>query len=251
MQRKSHGEIEWLEFDLLQEVPKLRHGVFLRHGGVSKPPYGPLNLRHGHGDEDRHVQTNLERVQMILGADRLVHATQVHGTHLVEVDSADLTDIPMCDGLFTSTPHIGLLIKHADCQAAIFYDPLNHAAACVHSGWKGSVQNIYSHTVAALQKRYGSRPEELLVGISPSLGPTAAGFVNYQTELPHTFWEYRVSLNHFNFWEISRQQLIEAGVLAGHIEIAEICNYTESDDYFSYRREGVTGRHGTAVALLV
>jgi purine-nucleoside/S-methyl-5'-thioadenosine phosphorylase / adenosine deaminase len=249
MQRKNDGAVEWLEFDLLQAIPGLRHGVFLRHGGVSQPPFGALNVKEGLGDADQNVQTNLQRVQRTLGADRLICATQVHGRELAEIDSVKSAERPVCDGLFTSEPGIGLIIRQADCQAAIFYDPRHHAVACVHSGWRGSVQNIYAETVRRMSNRYQSRPEELLVCISPSLGPDRAEFVNYRTELPEAFLEFQIRPNYFDFWEISRRQLIESGVQPSRIEIAQICTYNAPADFFSYRRDGVTGRHSTAVVL--
>ena len=141
------------------------------------------------------------------------------------------------------------MIKHADCQAAIFYDPVHHAVSCVHAGWRGNVQNIYAHAIAFMAGKFHSQPADILVCISPSLGPHFSEFKNYKTEFPESFWPFQIRPNYFNLWEISRTQLQECGILPHHIEIASICTYANEQDFFSYRRDKVTGRNATVVAL--
>lgn len=247
MQRREKNGIVWLEFELLVPFPELVQGVFLRHGGVSKDDFSSLNLSFTSGDVIENVQENLKRVSDILEIPQIARSTQVHGTLVREVANADA--IFECDGLMTNQPGLGLLAQHADCQVAIFYDPVHKALATVHSGWRGSVQNIYAETIKAMNKRYGSQPEDLRVCISPSLGPESAEFINYETELLESFWKHQTSPNHFDFWAISQEQLLDCGIQPQHIEIARICTYANPDDYFSYRRNKMRGRHGTLAAL--
>lgn len=239
--------VQWLEFELLKPFPKLKHAVFLRHGGVSTGNFVSLNLSDSVGDDPRSVAANREKARGIVGAKSLLFSKQVHGCVVVEARSeGEFT----CDALTTDVPGVGLAVTHADCQAAIFYDPVHHAVANVHSGWRGSVGNIYAETVQFMQRRYGTKPADLHVAISPSLGPEKAEFVNFRTELPEAFWEYQVKPFHFDFWQISRSQLEACGVPEHHIQIAGICTFSVTEDYFSYRREKITGRHGTAVVLM-
>ena len=93
-------------------------------------------------------------------------------------------EIPTCDILTTRETERALMIHHADCQAAIFYDPVVHALANVHCGWRGSIQNVYQETLAHMFQTFGSKAENVLVAISPSLGPQNAEFVNFEQELP-------------------------------------------------------------------
>ena len=173
---------------------------------------------------------------------------QCHGKDIVEVSHCTLQPLKG-DALTTSDRGIALMIAHGDCQVAIIYDPIHHAVTNVHSGWRGSVQNIYAEAILHMKTAYGSKPEDLLVGISPSLGPTAAQFIHYRTELPESFWEYQIKPDYFDFWAISKAQLTQAGVLPHHIEIAGICTYSNPQDYFSYRFNRTTGRNGTVVIL--
>jgi polyphenol oxidase len=245
---KKQGNIEWLEFDLLQGHP-LRHGVFLRHGGHSKEAFESLNVSYDVGDKEEYVTQNIDQVKDILGVSKLTWAKQCHGKDISLINQYSPNEIHNCDALSTSTPGMALMIKHADCQAAIFYDPVQKVVSVVHSGWKGSVQNIYAHTVEFMKLNYNSKPENLLVCISPSLGPEDSEFINYKIELPKSFWKYQFKPDYFDFWAISEDQLKKAGVLANHIEIMRMSTRANEKDCFSFRRNKVTGRHGTVACL--
>jgi YfiH family protein len=249
MQTLEKNGVRWLEFDLLNNTKRLKHGVFLRHGGYSTGSYGSLNLG-GLGDSPESIQKNREKICGILGLEQLIFAQQCHGIHVNEVSSHSHETLLMGDAMTTSSPNLGLMINHADCQAAIFYDPMHHAVANVHAGWRGNVQNIYAETVAFMQHRYFSNPADLLVCISPSLGPENSQFVNYRSELPEDFWDFQIKPLYFDLWEISRMQLMRCGILPEHIEIARICTKANPEDYFSHRYDPKAGRHGTVVALI-
>lgn len=246
MIKKNFNSIEWLEFELLASCPEIEHKLFLKSGGFSQDCYASLNMSYHCGDQLEAVNKN----RKASGIEHYVGGFHVHGASVAEVTSSAIKEIPSCDALMTHIPGIGLLTTHADCQTALFYDPINRVVANVHSGWRGNVQNIYSRTIEALHNRYGSKPENLLVGVGPSLGPQHAQFIHYKTELPESFWEFRARDCYFNFWEIARIQLKNAGVLEHHIEIAEICTFSNPTDFFSYRRDKQCGRHATTIKLI-
>jgi hypothetical protein len=153
------------------------------------------------------------------------------------------------DAIFTTEKKIGLAVTHADCQAALLYDPVHEAVGVVHCGWRGSAQNIYARMVEAMQREIGTQPQNLIVCISPSLGPDHAEFKNYKQELPQDFWSFMVKPFHFDFWAISRKQLAACGVPDKNIETASICSYCNTKDYYSHRRDKHTGRNATVIAL--
>lgn len=230
MLRKKKNRITWLEFELLQLFPEVIHGVFL------DPPLGEV-----------HCLENIPIVQELFDVPTIARLKQCHKADLKEVTEGGFFED--YDGMVTANKEVGLLIRHADCQAAIFYDPIHHVVANVHSGWRGSALNIYQETVDQMEALYGSDPEDLIVCIGPSLGPEAAEFKHYKQELPENFWSYQVKPLYFDFWEISRMQLTEAGVPEEQIEVAEICTFTTEEECFSYRRNKKTFHHGTLVAL--
>lgn len=249
MQLNHQQGIFWGTFDLLSNCPRIKHGVFLKHGGCSTDAFASLNLGDNVGDLPINVMRNRQAACEILGLSKLAYGRQCHGKIVHQISNTEAAPRE-CDALTTNIPEIGLMITHADCQAGIIYDPVNHALANVHSGWRGSVLNIFAETVDFMKKQYQSSPDNLLICISPSLGPTDAQFINYQQELPQHFWEYQIKPTYFDFWEITRMQLMQCGVLENHIEIAGISTYSQSEDYFSYRRKNNTGRHGTIAVLL-
>ncbi len=246
MIRRKKENIEWLEFELLQEFPEVVHGVFLRHGGVSKKPFDSLNFGGGTGDDLEAIAQNRKLICELFGLSELISSKQIHGSRIELVSQERNLE---CDGLITLEKNKGLMIKHADCQAAIFFDPIQKVVANVHSGWRGSVQNIYANTVCKMRQELGCSPRDLRVCISPSLGPEKAEFVHFEKELPQSFWPYQVRPSFFDFWEIAKMQLKQTGVLEEHIEIAGLCTFCEKNDFFSYRRDKKTGRHGTVVAI--
>ncbi len=245
---KEKESVHWLEFELLADIPYLKHAIFLKQGGISGGDKTSLNLSPYVGDNPACVDANLAKVTKILSFTHLKWAKQIHGkllTILTDVQQA----VPPSDALATTLSSVGLLIHHADCQAAIIYDPMHHALAMVHCGWRGSVQNIYASTINSMQTLFGSRAEDLLIGISPSLGPENAEFIHYRQELPESFWQFQVKPNTFDFWAISEQQLLEAHVLKHHIQLAKIDTYANPNDYFSNRYNPSCGRHGTIAML--
>jgi YfiH family protein len=249
MQRKSHQGVAWLEFDLFLKYTQLQHGTFLRHGGFSRGPFSSLNLCYAVGDDPDDVTRNIQVVTDQLQLSCLVRCRQVHGTHVHAVTKMGSYTVLGCDALMTDIPDIGLLIQHADCQAAIIYDPVNHAIVNVHAGWRGNVLGIYEKVIAQMKKHYGSLPENLLVGISPSLGPDASQFINYKTEFPESFWRFQHKPLYFDLWAIAQMQLEEAGIRPENIEIARQCTFSNPQDFYSHRYSKIRGLHSTIVRL--
>lgn len=255
MQRFHDNRLQWLQFDLLSDIPRIRHSVFLRHGGYSEGPYASLNVGQQIGDDPSLVHANVALIEKTLRSeipewDKLVWGWGCHGKHIEEVDHSSPQTILECDGLITNIPRMTLMMKHADCQIALIYDPINHAIGNIHAGWRGSALNIYGEAIAKMQGQFGSDPANLLVCISPSLGPDESEFIHYRHELPEDFWQFQIRPAFFDFWAITEHQLQASGILPHHIEIARLSTYSNPHDYFSYRRDKITGRHATCITLI-
>lgn len=229
--------------------------MFNRHGGASAEPFSSFNTSYTVGDSASSVTENRARIKESLGIPSLISARQVHGDDIYCLDSKPQGDLEVdgYDALITDLPDVGIMIQHADCQAVILFDPQKKVVGAVHCGWRGSVLDILGKTVKAFTTRYKSLPENLLATISPSLGPCCSEFVNHQRELPPHFQCFHIGENHFDFWKISGEQLVAAGLKPSSITVSGKCTSCSSD-YFSYRRarrqgNGVTGRNGTVVAL--
>lgn len=247
MIRKEKMGISWLEFEIFQGLP-LQHAYFLRHGGISSPPYG-FNFSLFQGDNSANVKAHLSLVKDIISSKEIARSSLIHENTVEIVNRATEEDELTADGLVTKKVGLTLLTTFADCQCTLLYDPKKHVIANLHAGWRGNVSNIYGAAVTKLQEAYGCEPTDILAGVGPSLGPQHAQFINYSSELPESFMKFRCGDCHFDLWGVARNQLEEAGLLPEHIEVAGICTYAEKDDFFSYRREKLCGRHAGVITL--
>jgi YfiH family protein len=128
-------------------------------------------------------------------------------------------------------------------------DPRRKVVANVHVGWRGSINGIIARTLGAMVKRFGCQAHDIVAGIGPSLGPCCAEFVNYKKEIPEKFWSYKDAAHHFDFWAISRDQLVADGVLPENIAISHMCTKCNTELFFSYRAEGTTGRFAAVIGM--
>lgn len=242
---KEKNSITWFEFEQLQPYKQLRHAIFSRKLPKRLQDLDELNLSL---PSESNKAMAFEAVGMSKQT-REIQATQVHEDRIYVVSSETPSLIERCDAFISNSSHRALCIRHADCQSALFFDPKKDAIAAVHCGWRGSCQNIYKKTIGHLQTHFRSDPKDLLVCISPSLGPDAAEFKHFESELPQSFWRFQEKPSYFNFWEISRWQLEEQGVLSSNIEIANMCTFENSDHFFSYRRDKAEGRNMSIIWL--
>ncbi len=232
-----------------------RYGFFDRHGGAGTSPFDSMNVSYGVGDRKQSVSKNRQQIQKLLGSSSLLSAKQVHSDRIYSLTTPinSNREVENVDALITDQPGVGLMIQQADCQAVLLFDPVNSIVAAVHCGWRGNVSNILGKVVNRMISDFSTGPGELLVVISPSLGPCCAEFVNYKDELPEEFGLFMVSKDHFDFWQISKYQLINAGLTEANITVAGDCTCC-SGDYFSYRRSsristGVTGRNCSVIVM--
>jgi len=265
--RKSKNNI-WYGFFSQFYHAGIRHGISTRLGGVSTAPYMSLNLGMHTGDDPAKVQTNRRLFCSAVGVNysSVVSAQQVHKDTIAVVAHADAgrgadsyaDALCETDALVTANPDIPLLLLYADCVPILFFDPVQRVIAVAHAGWKGTVAQIGVKTLNTMQKYFGSRSDDCLVGIAPSIGPCCyevdEGVINPLSNSLNDWQD--VAVNHgerrwmLNLWEANRRQLLANGVLAANIAVAEVCTACNNELFFSYRAEaGVTGRLGALISL--
>jgi hypothetical protein len=242
-------------FRLLGGCTGLKHAVFTRLGGVSSAPFTSLNVSYDTKDEAWKVRENLRRIRAALASPSLLYARQVHGSTILTLHQRPPVDpdrpYPLAgiDGFVSGVPGLAMMIKVADCQAVLLFDRRRQVAAAVHAGWRGSAQDLPGKAVRVMMREFRCRPTDIVAGISPSLGPCCAEFRNWRTELPESFLTYEVRPTYFDFWAISRAQLMEAGIPGENIEIAGLCTRCHPEVFYSYRGEGRTGRFAVTIGL--
>jgi hypothetical protein len=276
---KHRNGVSFLEFPNFARFSGIRHGVFTRNTGKSSGPFQSLNVSFGVGDDDHNVRENRSIISRCMEEKDLVFAEQVHGirvmtftkggkaSYVLNVDvslDGEYSEIPeekfggfdsdserelIGDALVTNIPKKFLVVQVADCQSILMHDPVRQVVANVHSGWRGSINNIIGRTIKAMEKNFGCISSDVIAGIGPSLGPCCAEFVNYEKEIPKAYWKYKDDMDHFDFWSVSCDQLCEAGVLIENVDISRLCTKCDTDRFFSFRGEGTTGRFAAIIGL--
>ena len=244
------------------------HAISTRLGGVSRAPYDSLDLALHVGDAADNVLANRRTFTASLGLDaaRIVTPNQVHGDVVARVTAADAgrgatsyeDSIRETDALITDEPELPLLLCFADCTPIVFLDPEHRACGIAHGGWKGTVASIAEKTLRRMGEAFGTKPEDVLVGIGPSIGPCcfevgAEVADRFRAAFPYAD-DYLVTEQdghpHVNLWEANRQQMLRMGVPEEQIEVAGECTCCRHKWYYSYRADGgKTGRIAAMIAL--
>ena len=256
-------------FQNLSKQEGIDHFVSTRIGGLSLSPCESLNLGFHVEDPAKTVLKNRERLAANIGIllDNFTIAKQVHsGTVTIVTEgmkgygAADLdTAVEATDALVTDVPRLCLTVLMADCVPVLCFDPQKRVIAAVHTGWRGTVKLAAQNTVDALTQNFNCKPTDILVGIGPSIGPC-----HYEigpeviAQVEDTFGSTEGYINnispdgkgYFNLWEANKRQIVEMGIPAQNIEVAEICTYCNVHLFFSERHQkGRTGRFGAGIML--
>ena len=178
IQIRNAGTVPFLAYPMLDAPGVAVHGFSTRLGGVSREHLSSMNLGFGRGDAEEHVYENFRRIGESIGvsSEDMVLSQQTHTTNVQVVKEADRgrgitkplgwTDV---DGLVTDVPGLVLVTFYADCVPLFFLDPVKHAVGLSHSGWRGTVGKIGKVTVETMVREYGSRPEDILAAVGPSI----------------------------------------------------------------------------------
>lgn len=253
---KERNGVSFFRFPNLARFPDIRHWVFTRNAGYSRNPYRSLNISFCVGDNDIDVELNRRAVSQYINEKDLVYLKQTHGTEVLIFAKnnkagakSDQKPLFVGDAMITDIQKKFLVVQAADCQSILMYDPVRRVVANVHSGWRGSINNIAGRTIEEMKKNFGCNSCDIIAGIGPSLGPCCAEFINYKKEIPAAFWKYKDDFDHFDFWSLSCDQLCDAGVLIENIYSSKMCTRCNTDLFFSFRREGATGRFASVIGL--
>ncbi len=246
------GKVVYFQFERLARKTGLVHAVFTRLGGVSRPPFSSLNTSYTSGDDPESVRENLSLVLQVAGGEEILFLNQVHGREIVVLPQGGSPELPLgaqADAVVTDRRNLVVMIKQADCQGVILYDPGAQVLGIAHCGWRGNTLNILGAVVERMVSEFGCQRGRILAALGPSLGPCCAEFVTYRDIFPESFGPFMVRKNHFDLWRISRWQLVEAGLSEENIELAGICTSCRTDLFFSHRGEKARGRFATAARL--
>jgi YfiH family protein len=242
MIRQELGQASFYAFESLGRFPRLRHGVTARRG----PDGRDWSFSFQNQTDPGTVMANVDAACEALGLGPASFVGQVHGSKVLVLAPGERywprepgQVLEGFDAIVSGSGH-ALMIKLADCQGILIFDPESQVLGLAHNGWRGSVQNIAARTVEAMGGSFGLDPAGFVACVSPSLGPCCAEFAGYRDELPREFWRFKDHGDRFDFPAITIGQLVAAGLKEENIELSGLCSRC-SDDFFSHRR-GDAGR---------
>jgi polyphenol oxidase len=244
-----------------------------RAGGVSRPPFDSLNVGAAVGDDASAVAENRRRFAAAIGA-RPVWLRQVHGTRVVRIGAADAetddasplvahADPPqasplVADAAWTDEPGIACTVQVADCLPVLLCTADGRAVAAAHAGWRGLAAGVLEVAVRALCEGAGCAPAQVCAWLGPCIGPrhfevgadVLQGFGLEPLPADAPCFSYAPRADGSARWRadlpaLARARLQRAGVraIAGGVG----CTVSEASTFFSFRRDGVTGRLAAAV----
>lgn len=225
----------------------LTHGFLTRNGGVSQSPFNSMNFVVEKGDDIENVRQNrmLALEKLGLQDKELLTVNQVHGTEVViATESWGFNEgkTPNADAIVTKNPNFVIGVFTADCVPILMHDPVNKIIAAVHSGWKGTKQNIVAHTVGAMVE-LGSEPANIKAAVGPCIQQD-----DYEVSADVFTEFFSASFTNVKFFKESAnpgkymldlpgavmEQLRAAGV--GGVDMMELSTYQMEDQFFSCRR---------------
>lgn len=222
-----------------------------RRGGISRAPYATLNLGFNTGDDPENVAANRRRLRARLG---LIEAPfwlrQVHGNDVVRAEKVP-GEPPAADAAWSAMPGLACAVLTADCLPVLLCDRKGTRVAAVHGGWRSLAANILERTVKAT----GGEPSELMAWLGPAIGPAAfevgpevrAMFVERWPETVAAFRPGEGDRWFCDIYSIARTQLQAHGVT--QVFGGDCCTVADPDRFYSYRRDGETGRMASLVWL--
>ncbi|MEQ1533964.1 MAG: peptidoglycan editing factor PgeF [Sideroxydans sp.] len=220
-----------------------------RHGGASVAPYDSLNLGLHVGDAPLVVNQNRQLLSALMPSEP-VWLAQVHGTRVANADAANCVE--QADASVARTRGSVCVVMTADCLPVLLCDEDGTVVGAAHAGWKGLAAGVIEATVAAMQVT----PHKLMAWLGPAIGAAAfevgaevrAVFIAHQAQAAIAFTAHGTQGKyHADIYVLARQRLNALGIT--RIYGGQHCTFTEQEYFFSYRRDGVTGRMGSFIWL--
>ena len=221
-----------------------------RRGGVSPPPYDSLNLAGHVGDDPACVAENRQRLAAAIGLS--ADPAWLHQVHGAAVVAAETVDAPVAaDAAWTRKSGRACVVMTADCLPVLLCDRAGTVVAAAHAGWRGLAGGVIAATVAAMPVPSAG----LLAWLGPAIGPEAfevgdevrAAFLALDAGNAACFRPSPAGRWLADIYALARRQLRGLGVAA--VYGGEFCTFNDSARFFSYRREGKTGRMATLIGL--
>lgn len=229
----------------------IRAFTTLRTGGHSEPPFASFNLGTTAGDNPQHVALNRLLLNHQYGLPRdAIWLQQTHSAEVIQLEKNTQGSLTG-DGVWSIQPGVPCLILTADCLPILLCDSKGSVVAAIHCGWRGILRGIIENAVSLLRTQTQA---EILAWLGPAIGPNCFEvgsevrdqFMTLETRLVSAFKPgVKPGKWMADIYELARLKLRAVGVNA--IWGGDFCTYTDQERFFSYRRDGKTGRMASLI----
>ena len=262
-ERREQNGVIFYAVSFLEKTGLVKAAFTTRIGGVSSGEAASMNFSLKRKDEPGNVRENYRRICAAAGftTGGLAVSGQVHGTYIHEVTDAEIgrslfDDFKSveADGLMTNRRGIALMKQTADCVPVYILDRKTPAIALAHAGWRGTLGGIAGAALRRMADVYGTKPEDCLAAIGPSIGPCCfevGGDVAELFESRFPGWslvDASGMLPRVDLWRCNAMQLMEAGISNENIAVAGLCTACDTGTFYSHRKE--KGRTGAMAAII-
>lgn len=221
--------------------------VTTREGGISQAPWSGFNLATHVGDDPVHVAHN--RQQLITQGNLPSSPEWLDQTHSTDVINLTNQTSRQADASWTNVKNQVAVVLTADCLPLLLTNKQGSEVAAVHAGWKGLLNGIVIKAVSAMQ----SPVDDILVWLGPAISQThfevgsevKAQFCQQYAQADQHFKASANEKYHADLYALARDQLQSLGVVS--IYGGDDCSYADEQRFYSYRRDGVTGRMASLI----
>ena len=225
--------------------------ITTRNGGVSQGAFSSFNLGRHVGDDPQAVAANRQQVRDLLAADP-IWLEQIHGIQVINAAECSANGTaPQADAAFTRQSRTVCVVMTADCLPVLFCDDAGTVVAAAHAGWRGLLAGILEETIRAMNVP----GRQLMAYLGPAIGPQSfevgdevrAAYVSADLKSAEAFKPSVPGKWLADIYLLARQRLNEQGV--ERIFGGQFCTVRQADRFFSYRRDGQTGRMASMIWL--
>lgn len=269
MRAKRRGDLTLYEFEQTALLPVTTFVTTRETEGNASDARGNFNTGLFCGDCEATVEKNLQRLCQALhiGREKLVYPHQTHGAKVFVINHS-FFNLPTykqkealdgTDALITDLTETAIAVTTADCVPILLYDPVRKAAAAIHAGWRGTVQQIARHALDAMRQRYGCCPEDIYAAIAPCIGcdayevgdEVAEAFAQSGYDLEKIAYRNAASGKyHIDLAAANADLLLRNGISLERLEVSGLCTYTLHNTFYSFRALGAdTGRILTGILI--
>jgi hypothetical protein len=256
MKKMTIGDLQLWQFENLSNEPSIKHFVTSRNPLSSREEFTLSYSSSPEKDKIRHNRIQLASA-INIREEELYFPSQVHRTRIVHVTRKSLKEeLLETDALITNEKGICIAVMSADCVTILLYDKRNQAIGAVHSGWRGTVARILEKTLKQMSETFGTKGEDLVAAIGPSVCQDSYEVGEEVVEAVHNAFGKESGLTipqptnkaKLDLWKANKLQLTAFGVPESRIEISGLCTVKNNNDFFSARK-GDTGRFAAGVLI--